>query len=189
MTRFSKKNQQTTEASLRDVLTHTLHASFLPIINKLDEGYDPKTDTGSDLPSMSDQGLKIYLGQIIQTINNQLYGYTNQATGKKTTGQLGWLSEAEYRVNSPQFQLRAECDNLTPADLRAWHYFELAEARVSMMTEHLQSFKAVYLEIFREEWKPYDALPAGAQTKTDAKAIAAKMKERFGKTEHPPAGK
>ena len=165
----------------RDVLTHALQMSVGKVVRLIDGETPDGLVTGMDLPSTKDMGLRIYLGQVIQTIHSQLYGYTT-TSGKNYAGALSYLTEAEYRVNSPGFILRAEQDTLSAADMKAFHYLELAEARVNMMTEHLQAMKEVYKNVTREDWKPYNAeAPATAVTKATKEDIKAKLAAMRGK--------
>lgn len=141
-------------------LAAVIMTSLDPLIKALNSQVDEmggeaaNLDTGNDLPSTKDMGIRIVLGNIIQNLHNQCYGAINSKTGVK-------MPNAKEQFDSSEQRLAAMADRLTngtttEADLVTLHWFNINEARFNFLNDMISAYAEVYRKVTNEDWKPFE---------------------------------
>lgn len=130
------------------------------------------SDTGHDLPSTRDMGLRIILSQLCQTMHSQTLGVINTKTGST-------IPNARERYEESQKQIeQMETRELSGDMLRAMHYFEVNKTRYEAYNELMVALKTIYEEVTREKWQPMTAGSSNAR-KIDVKELPQAEKDRL----------
>lgn len=139
----------------------SLDTAFLSLVDQLASTLDSKLDgtlitytdqdspTGHSNPSNRDMGLRIVLGQLTQTIHNQL------VPNAKSKGAIHYLNLFKETKNSDAFKDRYAKGELMPDDLKLLKQLADQQARVEFLSMLKDTFQAAYEKTTRETWKPY----------------------------------
>lgn len=152
-------------------------AAIEPLINALDMdvGEDDQ-DTGHELPSQKDIGIRIVLGGICQVIHNQLFGNYTTSTGSKVPNVYQRFMDSEEHIGSKEFQERSEDGNLSSADMKALDWYAKNEARFNWLTEMHNVYCELYEQTTGEKWKPYERKPVESKLNDKRKALLSRIK-------------
>ena len=155
-----------------------------PLVKMLDYNVGKgEADAGMQTPSMRDIGLRIILGNFIQTLHNQTYGSVQSSNGTSYDNAQTRMEKSEKQVADIITNRRNEHKeeeafvlsdlNLTPKELSALHWFDVNESRLAAYDQMLTAFKDVYVGLTGEDWKPYERKDNSAD-----KAVAAAAERR-----------
>lgn len=152
-------------------------AAIEPLTNALDMDVgEGDQDTGHELPSQKDIGIRIVLGGICQVIHNQLYGDYTTSTGSKVPNVYRRFMDSEEQVGSKEFQERAENGVLSNADMKALDWYAKNEARFNWLSEMDNVYKEMYQQATGETWKPYERKPVESKLDDKRKALLSRIK-------------
>lgn len=131
---------------------------------------DSDPDSGNARPHTRDMGLRIALGQITQSIHNQIHGYGN------TKGAQHYMDLFRQSRDSNGYRDRVAAGNPTGDDIKLANQLRVQKARLVYLNMLKDSFQSVYTMVTREQWKPWtpnqSAAPVKKQTtKADLAAM------------------
>lgn len=155
-----------------------------PLINALNSNVgEGDQDTGHELPSQRDVGIRIVVGGICQVLHNQLFGQFETSSGSKIQNVFQRFMDSEERTGSREFLERVENGVLTRQDLSALDWYAKNEARFNWLTEMHNVYTEMYENITGEKWKPYERKETEKATNLDAnkQALLERIKARVNK--------
>ncbi len=169
------KGRNIVVSELSSVLLTTVEPLVHALDSRVNEMGDQVTqpDAGHDQPSTRDMGLRIILGNILQTLHNQCYGVLNTRTGTKMPNAKEQLDTSEQRLAN--MADRITNGTTTEADLTAIHWFNVNEARFAFLNQMISAYADVYKKVTNEEWKPFERRempPVKVDDATQARLLA-----------------
>lgn len=152
-------------------------ASIEPLTNALDMDVgEGDQDTGHDLPSQKDVGIRIVIGGICQVLHNQLFGDYTTSTGSKVPNVYRRFMDSEEHVGSKEFQERVENGTMSNSDMKALDWYAKNEARFNWLTEMHNVYCELYEQTTGEKWKPYERKQPESKLDDKRKALLERIK-------------
>lgn len=150
-----------------------------PLMNALnmDVG-EGDQDTGHELPSQKDIGIRIVIGGICQVLHNQLFGDMQTSTGSKIPNVYRRFKDSEEHVGSKEFQERMKDGTMSNSDLKALDWFGKNEARFDWLSEMHNTYTELFERVTGEKWKPYERKAATNEISDARKALMERVKAR-----------
>lgn len=171
-----------------DLLTMSLIQTFEPLVNALDFDMDnfgslqqpnEDADSGQQLKSQRDNGIRFLVSGICQAIWRQNHGVITDKSGNVYDNSRQRLMRSEKQKAELEKNF---AQDVTSDDLNVLYWFKVNEERYHTQQNLLTAFTTLYRHITNEEWKPFGekaADKAPATKRTLSPEELAKINEMF----------
>jgi hypothetical protein len=155
-----------------DLLTMALIQTFEPLVNALDFDMDnfgslqkpnEDSDTGQQLKSQRDNGIRFLVSGICQAIWRQNHGVITDKNGNVYDNSRQRLLRSEKQKAELEKNF---AQDVTTDDLAVLYWFKVNEERYHAQQNLLTAFTTLYRHITNEDWKPYGEKAADEKTTT-----------------------
>jgi hypothetical protein len=182
---MTKKNgtnaARNTNPGWNSPLTQAVFATIEPVVRALDS--DTRLDNGHDTPSMTDRNLEFLLNGTITSLYLAARGDRTGTDGRRFDNATDMVNRSDEQIARfcRRYADNPEGMESDPQFAIALYWKEVNYARLHMLNDLLDAYRAVWQHIYRKPWeyKPFQrkATPVSARSKMAAELEAWKASQ------------